>query len=116
MPWLREEDALSASVTGSWEASGETARFFPSRPGGTVLSGALPDPASITPQQAAAVHGGLAPFLSVKGPARVVFAVLLENALKRDSRQCDGFGASAPFFTTAAPPLPPVSLSRAIRE
>lgn len=85
MPWLQEEDALSASVIGSWEASGETTKFFPTRPGGTVLSGALPDPASITPQQAATVHGGLNGFISVKGPAQVAFAVLLENALKRDS-------------------------------
>ena len=86
MPWLQEEGALSASVIGSWEALGETARFFPLRPGGTALSGALPGPAAVTPPQAAAVHGGLDPFLSVKGPARVAFAVLLENALKRNSR------------------------------
>lgn len=85
MPWLQEEDALGASIIGYWEASGETTRFFPIRPGGTVLSGALPNPASITPQQAAAVHGGLTGFLSVRGPAQVAFAVLVENALKRDS-------------------------------
>jgi len=33
----------------------------------------------------AAVHGGLSEFLTVKGPAQVAFAVLVEDALKRDS-------------------------------
>jgi len=85
VPWLQEEDALSAVIIGSWQASEETTRFFPIRPGGTVLSGALPNPDSTTPQQVAAVHGGLSEFLTVKGPAQVAFAVLVEDALKRDS-------------------------------